>query len=169
MGNISRPAAKWIYYGTIIFICIILQNMVFPRFPIWGVKGLPIVAAVVMAALFTDAWGGGIAGFLCGIICDAMMTPGNGFFALTLMLVGIAIGLSGGNYFRKTLLTSLFLTLITLSSVVVLYYLVFFGVTGKAGIQALILVGVPQILVSTAFVVPFFPFFKATHKRFKSD
>ena len=141
---------KWTGFGAVTLFFLLLQTMVLPRLALWGGYPLTAALAVVCAAIFTGPWGGGITGLMCGLMADAMATPGEAVFALSFMGAGILWGLLEKRYFQKTLWAAYLFSTATIVVSKLLYYFIFFYLTGRAAPSVLITAALPELLWSLA-------------------
>jgi rod shape-determining protein MreD len=139
---------KWILYALLAFILTLLQEYVFSRIKIMGVA--PILGGVITAtiAMYEGGIAGGIFGAVLGYMCNNYSGGTEGLFAFMYLIGGFATGVLCEYMFRKKFITAfLWAAALTLSSTFV-YFFIFFLIPGKAGVSALLLVGLPEVVYS---------------------
>lgn len=163
MKNRKKPL-KWICYGIIYIILLVLQTSFFSWMPIMG--GAPVMPACFAAALgaYEGPKSGAGFGFFCGVVADSLMGSA-GFFTLMCTLVGFAAGLLTENFLRRSggmayicAVGALFVT-----EVLRMVYYLFFNSLSSAGIWSSLF---PELVYSAILAVPCLFFLSLIHKRF---
>jgi len=153
-----KAIKKWLLYSGLGLAAMLLQEHLFSRLRVFNVH--PMLGGVLtsVVALFEGGTGGAVAGLFMGIMQDASVAGIEGFYSIVYMVCGMAAGMICEYMFRRSLLTAFLWSLIITSITTLLYFLLFFLFTGKAGISALWLTALPEILYS-AFMTPivYFP------------
>lgn len=167
MFDYRRVIMKWFSYGIMLFISVVLQVMVLPRVPLWGAHALTGVVAVIVLSVFEGPRAGAIAGFLCGLLLDAAIPPGEAFFTIFLMASGALTGAVVGGYFHKTFWTAFLWSAGALTVMQLIYFYIFYYATGRAGIIALYDVALPEILLSFIAIPPFYGLFYLISRGFR--
>ena len=92
---------KILLYIPYIWLFYVLQSMIFPHLPLFGVKPLLLPVLVVGAALFEGYTYGGIIGLFCGILCDLSFNQPTIQFTLILTGIGIIVGILSDNVLAR--------------------------------------------------------------------
>jgi rod shape-determining protein MreD len=168
MLDARNAIVRWIAFFVLILLAVTLQIMVFPRI---GALPNPLVSlvAVVSLAVFAGTAGGAAAGFVCGLMCDALMPHTEAFFALTTMGAGALTGFLCGKYLQRNFLSALVMSAVLVISVKSAYILFFQVAAGRAPIGAYVTVGLPAMLASVLCVLFIYPLFSAVAKGFSGD
>jgi rod shape-determining protein MreD len=170
MPDTRTAIARWICFFVLILIAVTLQIMVFPRIDVLP-NPLVSVTAVVSLAVFAGPVGGVAAGFIGGLMCDALLPHTEAYFTLTAMGAGALTGfLCGrGKLLQKNFLSA---TVMTAASTVVIqsvYVLCFHVATGRAPVSAYFTAGLPVILASVLCVPFIYPLFRLVAVNFSED
>lgn len=159
--------AKWTGFSVLLVIAVVLQTMVFPR-----LSAVPnpmiAVAAVVSAAAFSSPAGGAAAGFICGMVCDALLGT-EAFYSLTMMGAGAAAGTLCGKILQRAFLPVMVLSAASAAVIESVYILIFQIAVRRVPLSAYASVSLPVIAASILCVPVVYPFFRAVAKRFSED
>ena len=136
-----------VLYGFLLFFVLLMQLSLLPLWKISGVHPLWIPVLVVFAAIRRGEKFGMLYGLVGGLLCDVFL-PGQGFFSLYLMAVCFLAGWSASRVLSKSLFVSMLWALGSFALMDVLYFVLFFLFTGRAGLNALWLTALPETLVS---------------------
>lgn len=149
---------KWTLYILFALVVMLLQEHLFSRLRIFGVH--PMMGGILTAvvSMFEGGIGGAAFGLFTGILQDSSVAGEEGFFALVYMAGGLTTGMVCEYMFRKSFFTALLWSLIITSVTTLSFFTVFFLLTGRAGIQALWNIALPEILYSVLMLpLVYFP------------
>ena len=161
-----RAIAKWICMSLTVWLLLTLQTMILPRFPLLGAHALPAVAAVVAVAVLEGKHGGASVGLFCGLVLDALIPPGEAFFAVFLLAAGYITGVVVSGFFQKNVWTALIWCAGLLFIMELLYFFIFFFMPGRAGWRAFAEAGLTEILLTLPFIPFVYLIFRLLHVRF---
>jgi rod shape-determining protein MreD len=141
--------------------------MVFPR-----VNAIPnpmlSVAAAVSIGVFSGLGGGAAAGFIGGLLCDALLGT-EAYFSLTMMGAGALTGSLCGRILQRAFWPALVLSSVSFI-IIQSVYILFFQVLAKgAPPGAFLSVGLPEVLISVLCVPLVYPLFRAVAKQFSGE
>jgi rod shape-determining protein MreD len=160
----ARAAAvRWMGIGVLLFLAVVLQTMVFPRISVMPNAMLSIVA-VVSFAVFSGLPGGAAAGFICGLLCDAIYGT-EAYFALSAMGAGALSGALCGKVLQRAFLPALALSAVSVAVIKGLYILFFQTAARGIPVSSFISVGLPVFLASIISVPLVYPLFRAVAKH----
>jgi len=134
-------------YALFILLCFGL-TMGISRFEILGVHAQMMTAAVVLVGMFEGRRAGAAAGVFSGALMDAAIARSEAFYILLFMLAGFICGLLCEQLFRRGIGTAVLFTAAVLAAQEVLFFSVFYLIAGRAGMDALIRVALPEGLFS---------------------
>jgi rod shape-determining protein MreD len=154
-------------FSVLIFIAVVLQAMVLPRI---GAVPTPMIAlaAVVSAAALSSPAGGAAAGFVCGMVCDALLGT-EAFYSLTMMGAGAAAGTLCGRVLQRAFLPVMVLSAAAAVIIESSYFFIFQIAVRRTPLSAYAGVSLPVIAASILCVPLVYPFFRAAAKRFSED
>ena len=158
---------KWCSYALAFLLVAGLENLVFARFPIYGV--IPIMAplAVVMVGVFEGSTAGAAFGIAAGVFCDAMYLHTNGGMTVACTLIGLFSGITTQYAFNATLMGGYIcsaLALAGLDGARVLWRLL-----GGAPLEGLLRIALPEVLYSLILVLPVYLIFRSVYRRVGGD
>ncbi len=162
-----RLIIKWTLYALVLILSYVLAQNPY-LFSLWGLRPLLILPVAVSVAMFEHEFAGGLfaaaAGILWGCSADAVF----GYYAILLLVVGVAAGLICSYGMSPTLLTSLLLTggaalLIGLLDFFFFYVLWSYTELGRFFITRLL----PTILLTTVSVIPYFYIVRFIHNKLR--
>jgi rod shape-determining protein MreD len=142
----------------------ILQAMVFPYLPLWGVTPVLLPMVVVGVALFEGYVTGGIFGIFAGILCDMSFNQPTIMFTLVLTGVGLLVGLMSDTVLARGFPSFL------LCSILALMITAFFQMFGllfyeNVPLASLIDTALYQTLYSIIFSIPMYYASRAISRR----
>ena len=157
----KKAVKKWAFYAGFGLLAMLLQEHLLSGLKIRGVH--PMLGGVLTAviAMFEGGMGGAGFGLYIGILQDASIKGAEGYFPVIYLLGGVATGLICEYMFRKSLFTAFLWSLLITTITTLFYFLLFFMITGRAGISALWLTALPEIIYS-ALMLPFI-YYPARH------
>jgi len=147
-----KAIKKWGMYTGFGLLMLILQEYLLTRLKVGGVH--PMLGGVLTAvvAMFEGGIAGGAYGMFIGVLQDAFVVGPEGYYALVYFGCGMAAGFICRYMFLKSFLTAgLWSTLITAFTTLV-YFLIFYLLTGRAGISDLWKTAIPEIVYSVVFL-----------------
>lgn len=168
MLTYRRTIAKWIGFSALSLLAVIMQIMVFPRLSAVP-NPLVSVAAVISLAVFAGVPGGAAVGFICGLLCDAMLPTVEAYFALTMMATGALTGFLCGKYMQRSFWSALVLCSVCAAVIEFFFFFMFYFITGRAGWSALYQVALPEVLASILCVPLLYPLFRGIARSFSED
>lgn len=140
---------KWALYVGLALLTMLLQEFLFTRMQIYGIHPMLGGALTAVIAMFEGGIGGAVFGLIVGILQDTATIGYEGYYAIVYLLCGLFTGFVCEYMFRKSILTALLWALISSAAATLFYYMLFFLITGRAGIAALWQVALPEIIYST--------------------
>ena len=160
---------KWVIYSLIIIFIMMIQLTGLGRLCVFGVHPMvmPLVAASL--AVFEGPRAGGIAGFFTGFMCDALIPPSTIFFTLIFMCAGIAIGYVTDYMFKRNFVTALMWMAALKTSECLLFFFLFYFLSGKAPLSALLSVALPEIVFSLLFSPIIYFIIRTVYMRFYEE
>ncbi len=153
-----KELKRWSMYAGFILIAMIVQEYLLTRIKIGRVH--PMLGGLLTAcvAMYEGGIRGGAFGLFIGILQDALVIGPEGYFSLIYMGCGLAAGYICDYMFRKSFLTACLWSLVITSLTTLVYFVLFFLLTGRAGISELWRTAVPEILYSiTLLPLVYFP------------
>lgn len=142
---------KWLLYALALLPIVLLEIYVFPRLPIFGIIPTLLPVAAVTTAMLEGPVAGAGFGLFVGILSDAM-TPGTpGFSIICLALLGYAAGAAARYGIRQNMLGCLICSAGALA-VLGLLRIVYSLFRGVASFWRLLLVALPEIVLSLVFL-----------------
>lgn len=145
----GRAVLKCGLYAFFILACFWLTT-VLSWFEIIGVHAQLMTAAVVMVGVFEGRRAGAAAGVFTGVLFDASVARSEAFFTLFFMLIGFVCGILCEQLFRRRLGSAFLFTAAALGAQEILFFSVFYLITGRADMSALLHVALPEGLFSLA-------------------
>lgn len=139
---------KWIIYAATGLMLMLIREFVFGRFKLLNVY--PVFGGLIVAtvAMFEGGIGGASFGLLVGIVKDAALIRGEGFYALTYMICGGLTGVMCRYLFRNKFATALLWSFVTTAFTTLTYFTIFFLIPRRADISAFWTVALPEIFYS---------------------
>ncbi|MCL2003217.1 MAG: rod shape-determining protein MreD [Oscillospiraceae bacterium] len=167
MTQARAAMARWMSFSVLLLLSVILQAMVFPR-----VSAVPnpmlSVAAVISLAVFSGPAGGAAAGFICGLLCDALLGT-EAYFSLTMMGAGAVTGFLCGRVLQKTFWPAFLMSSVSIF-VIESAYILFFQIAARGvPLRAFVGAGLPGMLAGILCVPLVYPAFRAVAKHFPND
>lgn len=142
-----------VWYAVVILVSYVLQAMVFPYLPVFGAKPLILPVSAMAIAVFEGHVRGGAWGLAAGVLCDCALNQPAIQFTLTLLVLGVGVGLLGETLLNRgyasyalTCAAGLFLCAMIQTLRPLLYY--------HAGFFLVLGIAVIQTLYSMIFTVP---------------
>ncbi len=154
----KKEIKKWIMYVAFGLITLFLQEHLLSRLKIYGIH--PMLGGVLTAVIAVCEGGiaGGAFGLFVGVVQDALIIGPEGFYALVYFFSGLFAGYICEYMFRKNFLTAALWSTAITSVATLIYYMMFFLLTGRAGVSAFLTTALPEIAYSVIFLVPiYFP------------
>ena len=84
-----------LWYAVVILVSYLLQAMVFPYLPVFGAKPLILPVSAMAIAVYEGHVRGGAWGLAAGVLCDCALNQPTIQFTLTLLVLGVGVGLLG--------------------------------------------------------------------------
>ncbi|MCL1806746.1 MAG: rod shape-determining protein MreD [Oscillospiraceae bacterium] len=168
MMQARMAIARWIGFSVLLLLAVILQIMVFPR--IYALPNpLVSVAAVGSLAVFTGVRGGAAAGFVCGLLCDALLPGVEAYFTFTMMAAGALTGLLCGKVLQRSFWPALALCAASVT-LIEFFYILFFQIAARGvPFSAVISVGLPEVLASVCCLPLAYPAFRGVSRVFAEE
>lgn len=152
--------------GIILLVIFLLQNSIRLLPPLFSVRPLPLIPAVICTAMFEREKVGFIAGLMCGILMDINSVRLCGFNAVILLIFGCVTGLLVTHLFTNSPLSAFFLSGCACLIYYVVYWLAFWAFSGTEGV---LLYLVRYSLVGAAYTwlytLPCYLIFRAISRR----
>ncbi|MBQ6816506.1 MAG: hypothetical protein IJP26_04675 [Clostridia bacterium] len=115
---------------------------------------MPLIAGVVAVAFFYGEWLGFTAGLITGIFADAVAANTVCFNMVTLMLIGVAVGLLVNKYLNKNIYSALLLAAVSAMAYFFVHWLIFNAASGGNVITHFLLYYFPSAIYSALFIFP---------------
>lgn len=147
-----KAIKKWAMYAGFGLIMLILQEYLLSRLKIGGIH--PMLGGVLTAvvAVFEGGIAGGAFGMFIGVLQDSFVIGPEGYYSLVYFGCGMATGFICQYMFHKSFLTAgLWSTIITAFTTLI-FYILFYLLTGRAGVSELWKTAVPEIIYSIVFI-----------------
>lgn len=144
---------KQLLYALAVLGAYLAQAVVFPWFPIRGVRPLVLICSLMAIVVFEGPLTGGAWGLVIGVLCDASMNQPSFYFTLLCPAVAIAAGFLADAYLSRGFPSCLVLSAGSLLLCGILQVLrpVLFGGCSLSSACVMCLV---QTLYSLVFCVP---------------
>lgn len=153
MDSSKRAFYKWISYGILIAAVMIVESTLLCRLTVFSATPSLVPYLVAVIAMRESITGAAGIGLMAGIITDAMVPSVTGFYTVTFVICGIAVGILCRVLFQKHYFASLLYWLICVAVKNAAYYVVVFLLWGRAvGGEFLIRSG--GELIATALFTP---------------
>lgn len=141
---------KWVLYAAIAVIIAVMQKYVFSRLDIFGITPLLLGGLAVCIGMFEGAAAGAICGGLLGAFMYATNTGVELLYAAAYACGGFAAGMLCEQLMGKKLAVAMLLSLALNAATCVLFFVLIMWLPGRAGLFAMLRVGLPEIIYSTA-------------------
>lgn len=145
-----------VLYGFAMLVCLLLQMSILPHWRLLGVHPLWLPGLAVMIAVREGERYGFAFGLAAGLLCDVLLPRGNGFFTLYLMTVCALVGILSDRVLTRSFTTVLMWYPVVFALMDILFFTVFYLLTGRAGPRALWTVALPEIVFSVVSVLPLY-------------
>lgn len=129
----SRDYLHYTVLGILFLLMFVLQYTKGALPTVFGARPLLLVSGVICASMFLREWTGAMFGLFAGIFIDSVVTGSICFYAIVLMLVGCASGLTITYYLNNNLGTAMIMNAAGLLLFVTLDWLFFYCIPGQAG------------------------------------
>ena len=148
----KKAVKKWAMYAGLGLLVMILQEFLLTRLSVFGIH--PMLGGVLTAAVavFEGGIAGGAFGMFIGVLQDSMVVGPEGYYSLVYFGCGMATGFICQYMFHKSFLTAGLWSVIITAFTTLFYYLIFYLLTGRAGIAALWMIAAPEIIYSVLFL-----------------
>lgn len=133
MDSSKRLRYKWITYGIVFFVTVLLQTTLLSPIRFWNATASLLPILVAMIAMREGAVGGAGAGLIAGILADALAAPTTGFYTIVLVLCGILVGLMCRVLFRRGFLVALLYWAGCVVFTDLVYFFIHFLLAGQSG------------------------------------
>lgn len=155
---------KWLAYALALLPVWLLEEFLFSRYPIAGVKPMLLPLAAAAVATLEGASGGTGFALAAGVLFDAAQGTVPGVFTLLLTLMGLCSGLISRYALRQNLVGCFLCSFLTLTAIDLLRVLARLAV-GVAAPAALLLFAGKELLLSLCFVPPIYLLFRWVFER----
>jgi len=152
----GKAALKCGLYALFVFACFWLTTAL-SWFEAAGVHAQLMTAAVVLVGVFEGRRAGAAAGAFAGALMDAVIARSEAFYTLFFMLAGFVCGLLCEQLFRRRLGAAFLFTAAALCAQEILFFAIFYLIAGRAGMDALMRVALPEGLFSLALSPLLYP------------
>lgn len=143
-----------IIYVAIFLLFFILNYTDILKINIGNAAPQLFISAVVAVAFFYGEWTGLFIGMVTGALCDAFAANTVCFNMVSLMLIGLAVGLLTNRYFNQNIFSALIMSGACSFAYFFAYWLVFFVGDGVQGAwQYFICYSLPSIIYSALFIL----------------
>lgn len=141
---------KWVLYAVIAVITAVLQKYIFSRLDIFGITPLLLGGLAVCIGMFEGAAAGAICGGLLGAFMYATNTGVELLYAAVYACGGFTAGMLCEQLMGKKLAVAMLMSLALNAAACVLFFVLIMWLPGRAGPLAMLRVGLPEIIYSTA-------------------
>lgn len=141
---------KWALYAALAVITAVVQKYVFSRLDIFGITPLLLGGLAVCIGMFEGAAAGAICGGLLGAFMYATNTGVELLYAAAYSCGGFAAGMFCEQLMGKKLAVAMLMSLALNATACVLFFILIMWLPGRAGLFAMLRVGLPEIIYSTA-------------------
>ncbi|MCL2084846.1 MAG: hypothetical protein FWH06_06295 [Oscillospiraceae bacterium] len=163
-----RLALKVSLYALLALLTLLAQCTL-PALAPWQVRPIPLLTLAALIAFFEGPRMGGVFGFACGALCDWLSAHTVTYYAVALMLFGVALGLLIEYSMRRNILSALFVSIVTIVPVQAVFFALFIWLPGRAPPYALVTVATPEALYTLALTpLLYFPA-KAIRRHFEKN
>ena len=150
MENGRRAIVKWVVYAVLLIVVFLLQEYVFSALRIFGVCPILMGSLAVCVGMNEGAGAGAVYGAVCGAVMYARPGSSELMYALVFAAGGVLAGVLCENILTKGIAGALLLSLATNALATLIFFIFVMWIPGRAGMTALIQVGLVEIAYSTA-------------------
>lgn len=118
---------KWVGYGAVLIVLFVLNTTILDWIKIFSIKPNLIIVFVVCVAIFENYLTGGVLGLFAGLFCDVLSSKAIGPATIILLLCGFAIGHLCNTVLQKSLINSLWLTVLVSFIYNTVFYIIFYA------------------------------------------
>lgn len=160
-----RLVIKWVLYALVLVLSYVLGQT--PRlFELFDLRPVLVLPLAVCVAMFEHEFAGGIfaavAGILWGCSADAVF----GYYAILLLVAGVAAGLICSYGMSPTVVTALLLAAGTALFVGLMDFFFFYVLWDYSKLSVFLLRRMlPTVLLTTASVIPYYYTVRLIHRR----
>ena len=155
---------KWGAYALAVLPVCFLDAVLLGWIPFAGASPIVLPLCAIMVAVMEGGLAGAGFGLLVGVLCDAVLYGGNGWWTLSLPILGAIAGIASRYGLRQNLVGCLLCSIfaIVVIDVLRIVHHLFYQV---APLSDLLAVAVPELLWSLLFVFPLYYLFRWVFHR----
>ncbi len=162
-----RLVFKWTLYTVVLLLSYMLGQNPY-LFSLWGLRPVLILPVAVCVAMFEHEFSGGVFAVVAGILWGCSADAVFGYYAILLLVVGVATGLICSYGMSPTLFTSLLLAGGFALLIGLLDFFFFYVLWDYSELwQFLISRMLPTVGLTTLSVVPYFYITRLIHKKLR--
>ena len=150
MENGRRAIVKWGVYAVLLLVVFLLQEYVFSALRIFGVCPILMGSLAVCVGMCEGAGAGAVYGAVCGAVMYARPGASELMYALVFSAGGALAGVLCENIMTRKIAGALLLSLAANAAGTLLFFTFVMWIPGRAGLTALMQVGLIEIVYSTA-------------------
>ena len=151
MNNNYKKILKWLVYMLVYMAFAVLQTNVLPYITLFGVHPNVLPLAAAMVSVLEGGVPGALFGVFAGLCCDALYPKFEVVHTIYFFASGLAIGNLVSALFKKSLYTAALCAVVSLAVLDFILVTLFFLIPRRAGLDALIQVALPEIILSALF------------------
>ncbi|MBQ9986593.1 MAG: rod shape-determining protein MreD [Oscillospiraceae bacterium] len=163
--EVRRKFYKWICYGILMFISVVLQTTLLSGFRVFSCAPSLIPFIVACIALHEGVADGMAAGLVGGIMCDAIYSDHEGFYTVSLCVLAFLICLMNTVMYWKSYGMALLDWAVLIIAMHFVHYCLYMLANGVGSIVSLAYV-IPGEIITTA---PFTPFLYMLIKKIEKS
>ena len=167
MNQHYRQILKWLVYMLLFMVMAVLETIVLPYLTLFGAHAKLLPLAAAMVAALEGGVPGALYGVFAGLICDALIPPFEAVHMIYFFLSGLLIGHLVAALFKKTYVTAALCAVVSLAALDFILLLVFYLIPGRAGLDSLLRVTLPEIAFSALLTPLVYWPIKAISKRWE--
>lgn len=166
----SQRVSKYFFYGLIILLCDLLQNVagLFPE--IMGARCFLILPASIILSMGEDEKGAAILGFFAGLLWDLTSGVHMGFNCIFIMIMCFFSAALITYIVRDTFITNMIASIFTTIIYCLLYWLFFIIIKGvDGGEMTLLTFYIPCMIYTIALTPVMWLILKPIKKKYKNS
>jgi len=154
----------------VLWACIILQSTLFKSLSFTSVAPNLVLVTVVSCACLSGQAEGMLAGFIGGLVIDAMYGEFIGFYALLYLLVGYFTGISRDIFFERDIRIPIVLVCVSDFAVNIIVYALFFLFRGRTAVLVyLVNIILPELVYTAIMTLPIYRLLYAIHRKWPAE
>ena len=159
-----KKARRGLLYALILLLYLLVQNVVFSRLPLFGIKALFMPTLVVAVALFEGGTRGGYFGLAAGVLCDLFLGGQRVMFTVLFPVIGFLVGFLVDFFLNRRFFSYFVLALLSLALAATAQLLPLLFFQGQSP-WALWTTGLVQTVWGIPFIFPSYYFCKMMPRK----